>query len=336
MVMPEVSFIVPVYNSAKFLADTLASLLAQTHRQIEVIIVDDGSTDQSVSIANQWAENDPRIRVFTTVHAGVSHARNTGIEHAKGAWITFIDSDDTVSPEYAARGLHLAAGEPVDLIIFSMRLIPIGSIDSGPENWLIPDDRFDSPRTYLAAMIERGEMLIYGPGNKLYRRILLHQKNLRFNESMTFGEDRLFNYHYLRHCGPIATQSHVVYHYFQRHNTSASASQSYRPDRLPLGLKLHHEKKALLQDFQFTDQALSHFLIADLSREIHDYIAALRQHWPHLTSPQKRTARQHLVEAKYPDYIHRVRPPTFAGRLLFWALRNHRSNLVSLALSLRR
>jgi glycosyltransferase involved in cell wall biosynthesis len=331
---PAVSFIVPVYNSAAVLAATLSSILAQSLTLIEVIVVDDGSTDKSLSIAQQIAQTDSRLRVIANVHGGVCLARNTGLKHATGEWVTFIDSDDTVSPDYAKLGLQLAANVSVDLIIFSMSLLTLDASTQRTENWLLEDENFDSPQSFLAALVVRGEMCLYSAGNKLYRRSILIRAGINFEASREFGEDRIFNFTYLHHCGAISTHSHVAYHYYRRPQITASASQISRPELLHLALDLHEQKKSLLHCFGFTTECALDFFTADLSREIHDCINAVKTHWDHLSRAQKRRICASLTTADYPSYLRNIRPPTLAGRIFFWALKNHQPSLLYVFFSL--
>lgn len=101
-----ISIVVPVYNSKKFLEHCLESLMQQTYKNIEIIVVDDGSTDASGDICDRLALADSRLRVFHTENHGVSHARNFGVAQSKGKFIAFVDSDDYVSPHYIE---HLAS-----------------------------------------------------------------------------------------------------------------------------------------------------------------------------------------------------------------------------------
>ena len=98
--MPEVSMIMPLYNKARYLKDALESVMAQTFSDYELIIIDDGSEDNSLAIAKEYAEKDKRIRVYSFENQGVSHARNMGMACAEGKYITFMDADDTVHPSF--------------------------------------------------------------------------------------------------------------------------------------------------------------------------------------------------------------------------------------------
>ena len=96
--MPEISVIVPVYNTAKYLEQCLRSIAMQTFGNFETVIIDDGSTDNSLSIAQTFAESDSRFKVLTQKNSGPSSARNKGLKVASGKWIVFVDSDDVAAP----------------------------------------------------------------------------------------------------------------------------------------------------------------------------------------------------------------------------------------------
>ncbi|MBQ6394900.1 MAG: glycosyltransferase family 2 protein, partial [Atopobiaceae bacterium] len=106
--VPAVSVVVPVYNQAQYLPDAIRSILAQDHEDFELILVDDGSTDGSGELCDSFADEDERIRVIHQENAGLSTARNTGIDASRGEWVAFIDSDDVMGPSYL-RLLHGAA-----------------------------------------------------------------------------------------------------------------------------------------------------------------------------------------------------------------------------------
>src|SRR5690606_22590995 len=95
-IMPKVSVIIPVYNTENYLRECLDSILAQTFTDFEVLLINDGSTDSSGKICDEYAEKDSRIKVFHKENGGVSSARNLGLDNAKGEWICFVDSDDEI------------------------------------------------------------------------------------------------------------------------------------------------------------------------------------------------------------------------------------------------
>ena len=108
------SFIVPIYNAAEYLELCIQSLLRQTEQDLQIILVDDGSTDGSLQIAQEWAAREPRILLLTQPHAGQSVARNLGLSHAEGEYIAFVDADDTIAPDWCEQ--HLRAIDGVDYV----------------------------------------------------------------------------------------------------------------------------------------------------------------------------------------------------------------------------
>ena len=119
---PHISVIVPVYNTEKYLSRCLDSICGQTYRNLEILCVNDGSTDGSAAILDAYAAKDPRIRIFNQPNAGLAAARNTGLQQAKGKWITGVDSDDYLEPDAYEYALKTEA-EDVDIICFGTNII---------------------------------------------------------------------------------------------------------------------------------------------------------------------------------------------------------------------
>lgn len=109
-----ISIIVPIYNTEAYLAECLDSLLCQTVQDLQIILVDDGSTDNSVALEKEYAAKDCRIEVYQQAHAGQSAARNNGLKHATGEFMAFVDADDTIAPDWCER--HLKAIHNVDYV----------------------------------------------------------------------------------------------------------------------------------------------------------------------------------------------------------------------------
>lgn len=121
----DVSVIIPVFDRAYCIADAVNSVLAQTHRPIECIVIDDGSTDSSYEVVAEIALRHPEVRVFQTDHAGVSAARNRGLREASGTAVTFLDSDDTMTPNRVERQLVLRAERSCDGVIARASAVPM-------------------------------------------------------------------------------------------------------------------------------------------------------------------------------------------------------------------
>lgn len=163
-----ISIIVPIYNAEKYLAACIGSLLAQTVPDIEIVLVDDESTDGSLMIAGTFAAQDKRIRVLQQAHAGQSVARNYGIEQSKGDYIAFVDADDTIQPDWCER--HLAAINGVDYVQSGYQRIQIGTEQSSVINSKLPLHRYQ----------------FISPCMRLYRRTAI--ESLRFEKGMIYED----------------------------------------------------------------------------------------------------------------------------------------------------
>lgn len=189
---PKVSIIVPVYNVEKYLHKCIDSILNQTYRNFELILVNDGSTDKSGEICDKYALMDKRIQVLHKINEGVSVARNIGIEVSVGEWCCFIDSDDYVKSSYLESFiLNLSAG-----VYFYMDRGY--NIDDGCDIYYqgIPYEKKISSMIDLYTM---GELynVINSPCMKFFSNQLIKDNNIRFNKNFSYGEDHLFVLDYL-------------------------------------------------------------------------------------------------------------------------------------------
>lgn len=205
MTSPTVSVIVPVYNSAKYLDRCIESVLGQDYTNFELILVNDGSTDNSLVICQHYAESDNRIKLVDKANGGVSSARNAGIELAQGDYLTFIDSDDYISPDFFS---NFAIDKGVDFYAQ-------GYTDEYPDTTgdiIIPDE---CSGTYfsdlVSTMISTG--FIMSPWSKLFCRSIIMKHNLRFKETLSYAEDRLFNAEYFHYIKTYKIILAAGYHY---------------------------------------------------------------------------------------------------------------------------
>lgn len=159
-----ISIIVPIYNAAPFLPECLDSLRRQTVTDLQIILIDDGSTDDSLPIARRIAAEDTRVEIYEQAHAGQSAARNLGLSHAKGEFIAFVDADDTIALDWCAQ--HLAAIEGVDYV------------QSGYQR--IQDSEIKSRKTPCH------QYQFTSPCMRLYRRSVLH--GMLFERGMIYED----------------------------------------------------------------------------------------------------------------------------------------------------
>ena len=179
--MPAVSVIIPVYNAEHYLCKCVKSILCQSFTDFELILVDDGSDDNSSQICDDYASKDFRVRVFHKKNGGVSSARNHGIDEAKGKWIMFVDADDSLDVD--AINVCFPFMNDYDIIRFSMNYV---MKEDGSENH--PFDIVDEPKdNYLSKIVSRKTIL--GVCGGLYRRSLFVKNNIRFDTNLVCGED---------------------------------------------------------------------------------------------------------------------------------------------------
>jgi glycosyltransferase involved in cell wall biosynthesis len=207
--MPSISVIVPVYNVEKYLHACINSIVNQSFVDFELILIDDGSTDDSGSICDFEADKDSRITVLHKHNEGVSVARNTGIAHASCKWITFIDSDDTIENDYLEKLYIKVQHDDCDLITNGIRFdYENHSVDCRLDETSSINLNNESGFMYMI-----DQELITSPVAKLYRRELLLKENIQFNPSLSYGEDRDFNLKYLNVANIARSSSYVGYNY---------------------------------------------------------------------------------------------------------------------------
>ena len=211
--MPIISIIVPIYNAEKYLYRCIDSILAQSFTDFELLLIDDGSTDKSGRICDEYIQKDFRVRVFHKENGGVSSARNLGLDYAKGKWIAFVDSDDEVSELYLFNLISHAQNRKVDLVIsYSVMQDSLGNRvkEKYPEN-LIEDD--------YSLLFSCNELNWHtSPWSKLFKSSLC--KELRFVEGMHLGEDLVFLYTYMLACNSIFVSNDTDYIYNFENQTS--------------------------------------------------------------------------------------------------------------------
>lgn len=214
--MPFISIIVPVFKSEKYIHRCIDSILAQTFKNIELILVDDGSPDNCGQICDLYSEKYNLIRVIHQENLGVSAARNAGIEIAKGNWILFIDSDDFIDPEYISSIVQNAKTRTLTIqgykAIFSNSHVMIKSLKERTYDKTNIHDLFTNPLFF-----EYGH-----PFGKLYETQIILKNKLRFNEELSYAEDLIFLLSYIYIIDTIKIIEGAFYNYTVNSSTSLS------------------------------------------------------------------------------------------------------------------
>jgi glycosyltransferase involved in cell wall biosynthesis len=164
--MPEISVVIPVYNTAKFLAQCLDSVIHQTFTDFEAIIVDDGSTDNSIEIDRYYAGHDTRFRILQQENKGLSEARNAGLDIARGEWITFVDSDDMIAPNFLQTLFNAIMETGANIACSGKHLFG----DIKPKRLRTHNENYISlsPAAALANALYQNDKPDYSAWNKLY------------------------------------------------------------------------------------------------------------------------------------------------------------------------
>lgn len=213
MDMPLISVIVPVYKVEKYLDQCIHSITRQTYRNLEILLVDDGSPDRCGEICDAWAEKDSRIRVIHKENGGAGHARNVGLAQARGELIGFIDSDDYISPHMYA---HLQSLMAEDVDIAECAIVETVADDYALDDGSDAQICVHTAREAMAFHI-RDEIFRQTPPNKLYRRSAIADTRFPVGNLI---DDEFFTYLVIGNCRKLAHSSCCLYAYRQQQESA--------------------------------------------------------------------------------------------------------------------
>lgn len=240
MEQPLVSIVVPVYNAKTHIARCIESIRAQTYRNLEIILLNDGSKDVSLPVCEMFRRVDDRILLVDKDNSGVSDTRNLGLKLAQGKYIQFVDSDDYLAPDYTENLVTNAEQSGADLVIAHYNMViprgvaPVRELNAlvelGEKLHALPEDQPEpevrvygflpegamDKNTFALHLMDRPASFYYGVlWNKLYRRDLLTQHELCFFSEINWCEDFLFNLQYIRYANTFYATEKPGYYYVQ-------------------------------------------------------------------------------------------------------------------------
>lgn len=268
---PKISVIVPVYNAEQYLNQCIESIINQTFTDYELVLIDDGSTDGSATICQSYARVNPNITVITQKNIGVSETRNRGMKRAKGQWITFVDSDDYVAPDYLET-LFKATGNGVDWVTSGIEFV----YGNGTTSQQMPTPGTFTTDNTQGLFTVTTQKLVTSPAAKLYSNALITKYGLCFEICLRYAEDRDFNAQYITRCNRCATLDYCGYYY--RRDISGSLSV------LKSGYSILHDIaywkriKYLFLDRRLNNSDTDKYLANRLFHIVNDYIATCRPH----------------------------------------------------------
>jgi glycosyltransferases involved in cell wall biogenesis len=210
-----ISIIVPVYNVEHYLPFTLDCILEQTYRNIEIILIDDGSTDLSLSVCRQYAEKDSRIKVIHQENKGVSETRNRGIKLAKGEYVGFVDSDDMPHVGMYSVLYKDMVETNCDLAICDTHFINADTTEISNQ---IVEERATSLLGNIQSLLPsllwgKEGRKFYCIWDKLFKKELIDRYHIRFHPELRLGEDTLFTISYLLCCHSISINNNLLYNH---------------------------------------------------------------------------------------------------------------------------
>lgn len=214
-----ISIIVPLYNVQNYIVKCVESIITQSYKDIEIIIIDDGSTDCSLKLVNNLKEKDHRIKVISQKNSGMSSARNRGIELAKGDLLMFVDADDQLENFAIEKLYHNIKETNADIVIGAVSIIY-----EAHEELKVSDDwyyalRYKNTLSLSDELIDDIHCSVWA---KLFKRSIIEKNNLRFPEGLAY-EDAYWHWTYLTSCTKISFIEDKVYKYF-RHKKSIMSS----------------------------------------------------------------------------------------------------------------
>lgn len=296
-----VSIVIPAYNVASYLAKALDSCIAQTYANIEVIVVDDGSTDFTFSIAQNYSRRDKRIIAIHKNNGGVSSARNIGINKATGQFIIFLDGDDWLAPTAVEYLLNIAVDYPDTLVISEILIClednnGIRCYNPSPLCPLKTVSRYEALTT-----IGTRRYKIHNLHGNIYCREIIEKNNLNFDETVAYGEDGLFTYYYLQcvdYC--VYVNENPVWYVLRR---GGSATRSGFNTKELTALYAVEKMKSICKD-DYLQNVLSNYMLMRAFGVFSDAIKDLNAHRSDAFTALEfiKKEKKHLYYArKYPD-----------------------------------
>ena len=226
---PLISVIVPVYNVDEFLDACLQSIVDQSYSRLEILVVDDGSTDGSGDKCDRWAERDERIRVIHQPNGGLSSARNTALDAMSGDWVIMVDSDDVLHPDAASTLLDAIRREHADIVVGDYVVIYDDERPKWPADTASHGTAYGQHDALLAVFYQKG--LTHSAWARIYRSSLFD--GIRYPVGQLY-EDLAIIYPLLKKCDKVVKIDKVVYGYRQRRNSILSHFSPRRADVLQI------------------------------------------------------------------------------------------------------
>lgn len=236
----KISVIIPVYNAAAFCRRCIQSVLAQSLSEIEIILVNDGSTDDSLNMLREFEQQDHRVVVINSNNCGVSAARNKGLAIANGEWIAFADADDRMEPQMLQELYDAAIRSNAGMAVCNV--MQATSENHSAIRLNLKDEIISYKNKAGQAIAQMMSFKFdYANWNKLYRADIIRQNTIRFDEHIHIGEDLLYNLYYLHYIDSIVCVNKPLYHYHIHQNSAMAQGTDKRVEQYNLQFKAYRQ-----------------------------------------------------------------------------------------------
>ncbi len=319
----KICIVLPVYNAESFLDKCIHSILRQTYKNWELILVDDGSKDASSKICDFFSEKYENIRTIHQENAGVSAARNRGIQEASGEFIVFVDSDDWVSDNMLELLTSNQKKNDADFTMGNANIVGknaqvIGCYAS--ENLSLNQDEFWKHFGRLYS-----ETLLNSPWAKLYRTDIIQKNNLQFDLSRSLGEDLLFNLNYYQYCSRFCFFPTPIYYY--RSVTPSSLTNRFQPDKTKIEYELLVAVKDYCNKWNCLDENL-HYLNTTFFRRTYTQIQQILS--SSIPFHEKKVAILNIINQYLPkSFLEEIDIVSFHNKLVVFMIRHQYISLLS-------
>ena len=343
MKTPLVTVVLPIYNVEKYLDRCVTSVVNQTYRNLEIILVDDGSPDNCPQMCDAWAEQDSRIKVVHKKNAGLGMARNTGIEHATGAYICFFDSDDYIAGDTVEKACHLAVHAQADIVVFGMSNVNnrgevVKQRIPQAEKTIYAGDEVQA--RFLPDLVDcrhrdvAVKNLTLSAWSCLYSMELIRKTGWRFvSERQNISEDSYSLIWLYKYVSRVAVLPEALYFYCAN---GASLTQTYRADRFSRIKQFYMDTVAMAETQGYNDAVM----VAISGLYISFTIAAMKQiEAANMDTKDKKQLLRQITEDTLTRKILSDARCCYSSRareVLLWAMRKELHPIVWWCLQLQR
>ena len=297
--MIDISILMPVYNAEKYLNETIDTIKNQSFSNWELIIVDDGSIDNSKEICTKLMNDDKRIKYIFQENLGVSHTRNVALENAQGKYIVFVDSDDLIHEDYLKILINSIEKNNSDISVCNFierKISNTGKIEDITREF------------YLKEVMEMAEMkdyimdfgnsgLLNPLWNKIYKNQIIKENNITFDEKVETGEDFIFNLQYFRKVKKISFIKDSLYYYIRRNNNSIT--YKYIENMYEKGWEIHWLLEGFLKDMGLYNEENAYVLYGNHLTGVFSAFLNLYHDHCKLTSKEKKAYIKKIISKSY-------------------------------------